>query len=1562
MIHTNLRSQMGVVLAIIVLLLSSSILPFGFDNSVDDHVNLVVKEADTCEKQSKESNMEITRAPVRPARDDAHGGSWSDSFEDDAGVDWGMSNHIGLRNGSLIIFNDSIDSNTIAFWHFNEYSGVTAFDATSNNHDGKLGGDGIGTDLPTWTTGKLGNGLNFDGDDYIDSTYDAKGSLSELTFTVWVKPNTFKGNDFVMGRYATSSTGVILRYLSNGKWQFADVTNSKGVYSNNYAQTNVWTHLAGTIDAAGNIKIYINGVQQTDTKTGASAGSLNLNVTIGWSTMTGPQPQFFNGIMDEVSISNVARTPLEIKDLYENGSSGACELGSTTSTIINLPEKMIWDTLLINKTQPVNTYINVTVLDASNNQPIPGSPTYSGNGEFDISSIDPVQYPSIKLNAVLEGDGETTPELHYWSVSWNMSNTWRDTLFGGEKVESSANLEAVDGNVQLAGGIDSSTVALWHFDKGSGTIAYDATPNDNDGTLGGDGVGNDIPTWTTGKFGNALNFDGSNDHINITKNKISSIWNKFSICAWIKLNEHKYYNRIINDDGFVFATDNDGRIWARIWDDTYWSDNYYSNQNISIGNWTHVAITHDSALVTSNLKAYINGILDPITLNCQHPANNSGGTLVIGSASYLPANFFNGTIDEIVIFNRCLNALEIKDIYDNGTNRNYPRGTLRSKPIQLPINMCWDTLIINKTKPLDTAFNVTILDGITNQPIPGYQNLTGAEIDILSINPLVHNSIKLQATFGSNGFKTSILHDWSVKWAENTAPKFIDIKSPPQINRTESALICINVSDREESEENLTLKVKYKSTPDSDWPANWITIPYYSNDHYYFTFLTSRFSDVGFYSFKVMVNDSFQYLNITTHPDLIEVINNKPTQPDVYISPVNPRTTDDLIVFAENSTDIDYGGEELERPSLWYRWYNNGFHLQAFDNETKIPNSETNKDDTWRCMVYPADELDIGIPGEAEVVIQNTPPELAESFTKLEMMEDVPVILEEKLLKMFADVDSDVLTFSTSGQKNIIVEITQDNSTIKFTPAENWFGTEEITFYANDYSHIQAEQSIQVTVHPTNDLPIIFQVGDKNILNSDPELPFDFIAREDDWFNLTILAVDVDGDVERDGFEYKWNLTDKSNFYLTNNKIIFKPTDEDVGLNYINISITDNNETPPIYLSKEIFIDVQNINDLPSVMIVTPESNKEFLETDDITFICEAKDDDLLVSDTKERLKYEWYTNKSELGTLGIADQIMVSNRTIPPGYYNITVMVEDGYGEEAYDSVEIVIKGVPKTPEKTASDKTGPDYLVWLIILIIVIIIVILSIFLVITSKKKKEHQLEAMAGPPEQALAPEGAYQPNTSLVSFAQTSEGVRTQGGQGPPLEVGTQYVELQGAIDGITPIAPPGLAQEALPTEPSTAITPTPPAMPTVAHAPMLPSGLEYMVSEPEPTQHKPHELPAEMMPPAVETPTTETPQLETPPEAPPESVQQPILLDQPQPPEPPQMQEQPVHQESNMETPQPQQHITPTLLTPQDSHLTPQPVSTQPLMTQCPLCQQQIAEYTNPCPHCGGVLEWGGSS
>ena len=55
------------------------------------------------------------------------------------------------------------------------------------------------------------------------------------------------------------------------------------------------------------------------------------------------------------------------------------------------------------------------------------------------------------------------------------------------------------------------TVGYWHFDEGSGTIAYDSSGQGNNGTIYG-------ATWTSGKVGGALEFDGKDDYVEVPDN------------------------------------------------------------------------------------------------------------------------------------------------------------------------------------------------------------------------------------------------------------------------------------------------------------------------------------------------------------------------------------------------------------------------------------------------------------------------------------------------------------------------------------------------------------------------------------------------------------------------------------------------------------------------------------------------------------------------------------------------------------------------------------------------------------------------------------------------------------------------------------------------------------------------------------------------------------------------------------------------------------------------------------------------------------------------------------
>jgi hypothetical protein len=503
----------------------------------------------------------------------------------------------------------------------------------------------------------------------------------------------------------------------------------------------------------------------------------------------------------------------------------------------------------------------------------------------------------------------------------------------------------------------------------------------------------------------------------------------------------------------------------------------------------------------------------------------------------------------------------------------------------------------------------------------------------------------------------------------------------------------------------------------------------------------------------VTIKDSFQYLNVKNHNDIIEVINNKPTPPNVTITPIEPKTIDDLVVIANNSTDIEISSKKIK---YWYRWFKNESYLPTWENNTFIPNTATSKGETWRCVVYPFDSDDVGLPSEAEVMIQNSVPELAAPFSYLEMNEDIPMILEDKLLEIFIDPDYDQLTFTAGGQNHIEVEIIQNNGTIILTPERNWYGTEIITFFANDTSPTEAEQTVSIIVNPTNDLPRIVQIGDHLITAGD--LDIGFVVDQEDWLNLTIEVEDIDGDADRGMIQYFINKTEQSNLYLLTNesKLIFHPGNSDVGRHYLNISITDNNGTALEHVSQPIWVNVENINDPPTVKIVAPESNIEFLETDDITFVCEADDPDLLIPTAGEKFIYQWYTNKTDTEPLGSGEQITVTNYTLPPGYYTIIVRVMDTGGKKAYDSIKIVIQEVPKTQEK----KEGDSY-IWIIVLIVIIIILIL-LFLILFKKKRSKPEPISELKEDEPILKPEDAYKIKVSMAALAQATEA--TQGGQ------------------------------------------------------------------------------------------------------------------------------------------------------------------------------------------------------
>jgi len=210
----------------------------------------------------------------------------------------------------------------VGYWPFDEGSGTIAYDYSGNGNNGTLcNGSTCGVQGPTWTTGKVGGALSFDGvDDYVNVGNNAILQVStDITVVAWVKFPTVSAVGIAVGKYGNSGeSGWILLHTSAGNFKFDGRDGSGSYRSSGPSQEiddNQWHHVGG--QRKGSIwKIFVDGVQANSNNvvtSGSIAAALD-NVYIGRYSLPG---YIFNGLIDDVRIYNRALSDAEIKALYD---------------------------------------------------------------------------------------------------------------------------------------------------------------------------------------------------------------------------------------------------------------------------------------------------------------------------------------------------------------------------------------------------------------------------------------------------------------------------------------------------------------------------------------------------------------------------------------------------------------------------------------------------------------------------------------------------------------------------------------------------------------------------------------------------------------------------------------------------------------------------------------------------------------------------------------------------------------------------------------------------------------------------------------------------------------------------------------------------------------------------------------------------------------------------------------------------------------------------------------------------------------------------------------------
>lgn len=234
-------------------------------------------------------------------------------------------------------------------------------------------------------------------------------------------------------------------------------------------------------------------------------------------------------------------------------------------------------------------------------------------------------------------------------------------------------ISATNSTNSLASGL----VGHWTFDGNKTTwtsstagTATDSSGSGNTGTLANM---SQTVTPTDGVIGQALDFDGTNDNVNLGSSLTQvNGQSALTISGWVRLDLSLTAGGALFDKrestsswiNFQFYTD--GRIY--LIPGSFSAYGYMTNSSSNLNRWANYVMVFDGTLSGNNkLKFYIDGTEQSLTYVGTLPTTTASPT----ATSYIGydsqnTKFLNGGVDDVRIYSRALSTTEITRLYNMG--------------------------------------------------------------------------------------------------------------------------------------------------------------------------------------------------------------------------------------------------------------------------------------------------------------------------------------------------------------------------------------------------------------------------------------------------------------------------------------------------------------------------------------------------------------------------------------------------------------------------------------------------------------------------------------------------------------------------------------------------------------------------------------------------------------------------------------------------------------------------------------------------------------------------------
>ncbi len=521
----------------------------------------------------------------------------------------------------------------VAAYGFNEGSGSTTADASGNKYTATVSG-------ATWTTGKYGNALNFTSSAFVRVSNTALNNQVPFSYCAWIYPRSQGGSKD--GRILHKGTATTRKQLQTD----SSVVNSLALYVDrasgaaqaistaNALTLNQWQFVCGTYSETDGPRLYRNGAELTYSArtigSGATVSDSGDSLYIG---NRGDVARGWDGLIDEVRVYNRVLSSAEILTLMTT------PIGSTPSD-----------------TQPPI----VSISAPANGATVSGSAVTVSATASDNVGVVGVQF---RLDGANLGSEDTSAP---YSLTWNTTTIANGahslTAVARDAAGNSATSAAIQvtvSNQTAAPPPATGPVAAYGFNEGSGSTTADASGNKYTATVSG-------ATWTTGKYGNALSFNGGTGKVvtgltGHASQRTYMLWTYRTGpggSSWGRMfdkntgSSTQLVETLLNDDAArVYRYE---RLWSG-------GRGAWTIPQPSANAWHHIAVVYDASSKSNKPQIYVDGVAQAVT-----QISAPSGSLVTNTDAYVIGNRgagdrgWQGTIDEVRIYNRLLTASEIQ--------------------------------------------------------------------------------------------------------------------------------------------------------------------------------------------------------------------------------------------------------------------------------------------------------------------------------------------------------------------------------------------------------------------------------------------------------------------------------------------------------------------------------------------------------------------------------------------------------------------------------------------------------------------------------------------------------------------------------------------------------------------------------------------------------------------------------------------------------------------------------------------------------------------------------------